>query len=81
MQNSEVRALLESTGSKLLVENSPKDSYWGCGADGKGKNMLGQVLMEIREQLPDDEKLRKYVDSSSAKVPFVFESCRALSAE
>jgi hypothetical protein len=27
------------------------DMYWGCGADGTGQNMLGKVLMEVREEL------------------------------
>ena len=34
-----------------IVENSPIDYYWGCGKDGSGKNMLGQILMEVREIL------------------------------
>jgi predicted NAD-dependent protein-ADP-ribosyltransferase YbiA (DUF1768 family) len=31
-----------------LTEN---DSYWGDGGDGSGRNMLGQVLMRVREEL------------------------------
>jgi predicted NAD-dependent protein-ADP-ribosyltransferase YbiA (DUF1768 family) len=27
------------------------DSFWGCGSDGKGRNMLGRLLMELRERL------------------------------
>lgn len=49
--NPDIRAVLLSTGDALLVENSPVDSYWGCGAGGKGKNMLGKILMEVREKL------------------------------
>ena len=49
--NADIRTILLSTGDALLVENSPGDSYWGCGADGKGKNMLGKILMEVREKL------------------------------
>jgi len=45
--------VLLSTGDEQIIENSPIDYYWGCGADGSGKNMLGQVLMEIREILRD----------------------------
>ena len=25
--------------------------YWGCGADGTGRNRLGQILMEVRDAL------------------------------
>jgi hypothetical protein len=49
--NTDIRAVLLSTGDALLVENSPVDSYWGCGSDGKGKNMLGKILMEVRDKL------------------------------
>ncbi|MBD1809569.1 NADAR family protein [Microcoleus sp. FACHB-SPT15] len=48
--NGDIQAVLLSTGDALLVEDSPTDSYWGCGADRKGKNMLGQILMEVREK-------------------------------
>lgn len=33
----------------ILIENSPRDSYWGCGANGKGKNKLGLLLMKLRD--------------------------------
>ena len=51
--NSEIRAVLLSTGDALLIEDSPVDAYWGRGADGKGKNMLGIILMEVRAELRD----------------------------
>src|SRR5205807_190358 len=44
-----IRDLLLSTGEEELIENAPSDSYWGCGRDGTGQNMLGQILMETRE--------------------------------
>lgn len=49
--HADIRAVLLSTTDELIVENSPIDYYWGCGADGSGKNMLGQILMEVREIL------------------------------
>ncbi|MBD1862664.1 MULTISPECIES: NADAR family protein [Trichocoleus] len=49
--NPGIKAVLLATGDALLVENSPVDNYWGCGADGKGQNRLGQILMEVRDQL------------------------------
>ena len=42
---------LLATGDKELVENAPGDYYWGCGADGSGRNMLGRILMELRAEL------------------------------
>ena len=50
-QNEDVRLCLAASGSKRLVENSPYDDFWGCGADGNGRNMLGELWMEVRTQL------------------------------
>jgi ribA/ribD-fused uncharacterized protein len=47
-QIPELTKLLKDTGSRELIEASPKDSYWGYGRDKKGQNMLGKLLMEIR---------------------------------
>lgn len=51
--HADIRAVLLATGNELIVENSPIDYYWGCGADGSGQNKLGQILMEVREILRD----------------------------
>lgn len=49
-QNEDVRhKLLETTGR--LVEHTPRDSYWGDGGDGSGKNMLGKLLVRLRDNL------------------------------
>ena len=59
-QNKEIKDLLISTKEKLLFEASPFDKIWGIGFEGKtaanmidktkfGKNLLGQALMEIRD--------------------------------
>ena len=50
-QHPELRALLLSTGDAKIVEHTENDDYWGDGGDGSGKNMLGRLLMEVREQL------------------------------
>ncbi len=41
-------ASLLSTGDEELVEASPRDLYWGGGADGSGLNRYGQILMQVR---------------------------------
>jgi predicted NAD-dependent protein-ADP-ribosyltransferase YbiA (DUF1768 family) len=43
--------MLLETGNKTLVEHTTRDKYWGDGGDGKGKNMLGKMLMIIRDEL------------------------------
>jgi ribA/ribD-fused uncharacterized protein len=51
MQHDDIRAVLLATGEALLVEDSPTDAYWGCGAHGGGKNKLGRILMSVRDEL------------------------------
>lgn len=48
-QHPDLAGWLLSTGSKILIEDSKTDSYWGIGKNGKGQNMLGKLLMETRE--------------------------------
>lgn len=43
-----MKQLLLSTGDKMLVENSPYDSYWGSA--NNGKNRLGYLLMKVRSE-------------------------------
>src|SRR5262249_50711082 len=50
-QHEELRTQLLSTGEARIVEHTENDDYWGDGGDGSGKNMLGRILMEVREQL------------------------------
>lgn len=50
-QNLALRVKLLSTEDAIIVETSPKDYFWGEGADGTGLNMLGKALMDVREQL------------------------------
>lgn len=54
-QHKECRDVLLSTGKSKIVEDSPIDYYWGCGANGKGKNRLGVLLMRLREELRNGE--------------------------
>ncbi len=50
-QHDDLRTLLLSTGDAKLVEHTENDDYWGDGGDGSGKNMLGRILMQVREAL------------------------------
>lgn len=56
-QHPDLRVLLLSTGNALLVEHTENDRYWGDGGDGSGKNMLGKVLMSVREQLAASQSI------------------------
>lgn len=56
--NPELRKKLLATGNEELIEGTTwHDNYWGicdceaCG--GQGKNRLGKLLMQVREELVD----------------------------
>lgn len=46
---------LLATGNTRLVENALYDYYWGCGRDRRGENMYGQVLMNVRKKLLEQQ--------------------------
>ncbi|HEY2512949.1 MAG TPA: NADAR family protein [Polyangiaceae bacterium] len=61
------RTRLESSGGKVLVEASPRDTIWGIGSGAsnpdarvpgrwRGTNLLGFALMEVRAQLARPSK-------------------------
>lgn len=52
-QHESLRARLLSTGDATIVEHTANDSYWGDGGDGSGSNMLGRILMRVRDELRD----------------------------
>ncbi len=53
--HANIRAILLGTGDEEIIENAPKDYYWGCGADGSGQNKLGKTLMRVRDILRQRE--------------------------
>ena len=50
-QNPRLRDALVKTGNAELIEDAPWDKFWGDGGNGDGQNMLGKLLMELREEL------------------------------
>ena len=64
-QNPDLKEFLLATGDAILVEASPYDKIWGIGLDREaalngsvedwnGENLLGCVLMEVRNWLKDN---------------------------
>ena len=45
-----LRQLLKCTHPHPLV-SVKSDAYWGAGFDGKGRNRLGALLQELRDEL------------------------------
>ena len=67
-QNTGIRNVLLHTKDALLAECSPIDPKWGIGialdnhdwmdvSKWKGKNYLGRILMEVREELRQEMRL------------------------
>lgn len=50
-QHPDLKETLLGTGDAKLIEHTENDRYWADGGDGSGKNMLGIILMEVRDQL------------------------------
>lgn len=50
-QHPKLLTLLLSTGDAEIIEHTKNDAYWGDGGDGSGKNMLGRILVEMRQRL------------------------------
>lgn len=63
-QSSAFRLALDATWPMPIIENSPIDPFWGVGADGTGENMLGRLLVEIRNArlaLPEAYRLNQAI--------------------
>jgi ribA/ribD-fused uncharacterized protein len=54
-QHPKLLGLLLSTGDAEIIEHTKNDAYWGDGGDGSGKNMLGRILVEVRQRLGGGE--------------------------
>jgi len=50
-QNPYVMHKLLQTGNRIIVEDSPKDSFWGWGKNRKGRNELGKLWMKLRKEI------------------------------
>lgn len=50
-QNPYVRDKLIQTGKRLIVEDSPKDDFWGWGKKRNGRNELGKTWMKLRDEI------------------------------
>ncbi|KAF9958927.1 hypothetical protein BGZ72_010608 [Mortierella alpina] len=51
LQHPDLAKVLLGTEKRYLVEHTKNDRYWADGGDGKGKNMLGIILMEVRDEI------------------------------
>lgn len=78
-QNAGLLKLLMATGDAILAEASPFDKVWGIGITidsvnfrksqyWKGRNLLGQAIMKVRERLSEEAKsARAKTDTDAGK--------------
>jgi N-glycosidase YbiA len=50
-QHPYIQKKLIESGSKLLVETSPNDDFWGWGPNKDGQNHLGKIWMKLRDEM------------------------------
>ena len=50
-QNPYVKQKLLQTKDYIIVEDSPKDNFWGWGKDRTVENHLGKLWMKLRDEL------------------------------
>jgi len=50
-QHADLSRMLLKTGDQGLIEHTPNDRYWADGGDGSGRNRLGELLMQVRDEL------------------------------
>ncbi len=49
-QNPQLKAALYAAEGPI-IEDSPRDAYWGIGPVGCGQNKLGRILMIVRDRI------------------------------
>lgn len=53
-QHASLLSVLASTKCARLIEHTANDSYWADGGDGSGRNRLGELLEQHRDELCAD---------------------------
>ncbi len=53
-QNPYVKKKLLQTEDYMIVEDSPKDDFWGWGPNRNGQNNLGKLWMKLRGELKNN---------------------------
>lgn len=51
----DLKIKLLMTGTEELVQGNSRDTFWGVNLDMRGYNYLGNILMDIREEIVETE--------------------------
>ncbi len=55
-QHPYVLEMLLKTKDYLIVEDSPKDAFWGWGPNRDGENRMGRLWMKIRDEMKTQKR-------------------------
>ena len=70
-QNNDLLLILLETGDRPLYEHTGRDYFWGNGGNGLGLNMLGKLLMDLRDKHRSTKIIpTKKLTFYNNKVPF-----------
>ena len=75
-QHDEIRSNLLKTALKNIVFNSRTDSFFGSGPQGNGRNNLGKILMDIRNEIYENygaHTLSKKYVSTNGKAKLILD--------
>lgn len=67
-QYGDIRRALLQTGNALLIYDTERDEYWGYGIAGSGKNKLGSLLMMVRKEIQEMERIDYNVRKSQIEL-------------
>ena len=81
-QNPDLMKMLLDTGDSIIAEASPNDKIWGIGmdaetaaktdsADWAGKNKLGKILMELRDEFAGEKSRVKSTEIRMIKMDII----------
>jgi ribA/ribD-fused uncharacterized protein len=54
-QHADVGQALIESEDLVIVKHEPKDSWWGDGPDGSGRNEMGKLWMRLRDELQKEK--------------------------
>lgn len=63
-QHEYVRRKLLATGDRELIEDSWRDDFWGWGPNRDGRNMMGNLWMQIRSELAPPSLVRVIAETT-----------------
>ena len=66
-QHSDLKKRLLGTGDRPLVEHTERDRYWGDGGEGRGENHLGKLLMNLRNELFEEKRVKSNKKGETAR--------------